>query len=324
MSKYNASLISEEQELEIIDLFLNTRMSLRDIAKVYNRKSYDFVYRILQKHNINTKRRHVSNKISIEDISDIINLYKEKHMTARQIAKQYSVTYGVITRILTQNGIEIRKHYNQTFNENYFDTIDTSNKAYLLGFLYADGCINKNNAVSFTVHQQDREILEMYIKELQATNEITNIKTKPHVRISFCSKHMCDTLINMGCIHNKTYNLTFPDISSEYYYDFIRGFMDGDGCISTTNKNNHKYISLSFTGTKEMLNTLKELFKIDNQITFYRNAYSLHIGKSQDVLRILSDIYNNAELYMTRKFNKYKEYCNYIEKGINICVDQSA
>lgn len=305
----------EEFEQEVIDLFLNTKMSLRSIAQKYNRKSYDFIYNILQKRNIDVKRRHISNKIDLKDIHHIIDLYQNYHFSISKISKEYSVSGETIRKILIENCVEMRRHFKQTFDEYYFDNINTHNKAYLLGFLYADGCVNKNNVISFCIQEKDKEILEMYIKELHATNPITQVKGKQQVRISFCSKHMCDTLINMGCMHNKTYNLSFPNIPYKYQYDFIRGFMDGDGCISITNKNNKKYINLSFTGTNEMMASLKTLFEVDNQVTFYRNAYTLHIGKTSDVMRILNAIYSNAELYMTRKFNKYQEYLAYINKG---------
>ena len=197
-------------------------------------------------------------------MSNIIQLYQDQNMSARQIAKQYMVSGDVIIRVLVTNGIQIRHRYKQTFNEFYFDNIDTHNKAYLLGFLYADGCINKNNVVSIVVHKRDIEILQMFKKELDASNEITELKSNPHVRINFCSKHMCNALINIGCGHNKTYFLSFPEIQEQYKYDFIRGFMDGDGCICIKNNNKHKYISLSFTGTLEMMEELKSIFNVDN------------------------------------------------------------
>lgn len=306
--------LSKEEELEIINLFLNTKMSLNSIAKKYNRKSKDFIYSILDKYNINRKRRHISNVLEIEDVYNVLNLYQNQNMSIRQISKKYNVSESVVKRILIKNNVKIKKHYKYTFNEYYFDNIDTNNKAYLLGFLYADGCINKNNVISFTIHQKDKEILEMYIKELQATNKIDYIKEKQHVRISFCSKHMCDTLIKMGCGHNKTKSLSFPNIKDEYKYDFIRGFMDGDGCICISNRGEYKYINLSFTGTLEMMQELKVIFKVNNKISFYKNAYTLHIGKEKDVLRILKDIYNNAELFMSRKYYKYKEYIEWKEK----------
>ena len=292
-------------------------MSLRAIAHKYNRKSYDFIYAILAKHNIDKKRRHVANKFSENEIQKIIELYQMGNISCAKIGEQYDVSESTIVRTLKSNGIEIRRHWVNTFDENYFDIINSSNKAYLLGFLYADGCINKNNSVSIVVHQKDIEILEMFKKELHANNNIRDVRFKPHVRIDFCSKHLCDSLKKIGCGHNKTFHLSFPDISEEFAYDFIRGFMDGDGCISITNRGTHKYISLSFTGTLEMFKMLKSMFQVDNPITFYRNSYALHIGKEVDVLRILHNIYCDAELYMTRKFNKYKEFCNYKE-GSNL------
>lgn len=307
----------EEFEQEVIDLFLNTKMSLRAIAQKYNRKSYDFIYTILSKHNIDKKRRHVANKFSENEIRKIIKVYQRGDISCAKIGEQYGVAESTIVRILKSNGIEIRRHWLNTFDENYFDIIDSSNKAYLLGFLYADGCINKNNSVSIIVHQKDVEILKMFQKELHANNNIRKVKSKPHVRIDFCSKYLCDSLKQIGCGRNKTFHLYFPDIPQEFTYDFIRGFMDGDGCISITDRGEHKYISLSFTGTLEMLEMLKSIFQVDNPIKFYRNSYALHIGKEVDVLRILRNIYCDAELYMTRKFNKYKEFRDYKE-GSNL------
>lgn len=300
--------VTEQEELEVIDLFLHSNMSLTSIAQKYGRTSRDFVYRILNKHNINKKRRHISNKIPIDEIQNVIYLYTKCKMSVREISIKYNYPDSAIRKILKENHIDIRRHYKQSFNENYFDNINTHNKAYLLGFLYADGCINKNNVVSFTVHKQDKEILQMYADEMNATNPIVNVKNKEHVSISFCSKHMCDTLINLGCGHNKTFKLAFPNIDKQYQYNFIRGFMDGDGCISITNKNNHKYISLSFTGTIDMMKKLKSIFIVDNDIKFYRNSYNIHIGKTADVLRILELIYKNADLYLKRKHDKYIKF----------------
>lgn len=308
------NVVSKEQELEVVDLFLNSNMSLISIAEKYGRTSRDFVYRILDNHGISRKRRHIANKITKNDIDDVIYLYQKQNMSMSKIAKRYKTSSNAVKKILVQNNINIRRHYRQSFNENYFDNIDTNNKAYLLGFLYADGCIQKNNVVSIVVHEKDREILEMYASELNATNTINKVSNKQHVRISFCSKHMCDTLIGMGCGHNKTNKLDFPNISEQYKYDFIRGFMDGDGCISVTDKGEHKYISLSFTGTLEMMQSLKEIFNVNNDIKFYRNAYCIHIGKTEDVLRILENIYSDATLYMSRKYNKYREFIEWYKE----------
>ena len=117
---------------------------------------------------------------------------------------------------------------------------------------------------------------------------------------------MCDSLRAMGCKENKSYSLSFPNIERCFLYDFIRGFMDGDGGISISGtKNGKKYISLYFCGTYDMMLFLKNEFKIDNKLTKHGASYELHIGKQNDVLRILSMIYENAQLFMGRKYLKY-------------------
>lgn len=254
--------------------------------------------------------------LTIAEEKEIVEMYMN-HMSIDNISKKYPMSPSTIGKILKRNGVEMRKHYRCTFDEHYFDLINTSNKAYLLGFIYADGCINKNHSLSFTQHEKDIEILECFVRELQATNKITQVKGKPHVRLNFCSKHMCDTLRAMGCGGNKTFALTFPDIDMQFIYDFIRGFMDGDGCISICSRKNKKYINLSFTGTLDMMTTLKNIFEVDNKITEYRHAYSLNIGKTQDVKRILTKIYDNANLYLSRKYNKYMEYLEYEKEKDN-------
>lgn len=319
-------IIKEEDYEKVIDLVKNTNLPLTHIAKYFGAKSTDPIKRILKLNNVSIEGRRSFKKNYIDkDIVDKIKkMYCDDMMSKRKISENLNIPISTINPILKDLNISTRNHYSQVFNENYFDEINTPNKAYLLGFLYADGCVNKNNVLSFTLHNKDREILEMYKKELNATNEITTIVTRnnqEHCRISFCSKHMCDSLINYGCGHNKTFNLDFPNINDNFIWHFIRGFMDGDGCIHLLNRENkhgimHKYIGLSFTGTESMMNSLKNIFKVDSNILFYRNAYSIKINKYEDVLRILKLIYNDAELFLSRKHARYVEYIDFL-KGKN-------
>ena len=57
------------------------------------------------------------------------------------------------------------------FNHNYFKTIDTEEKAYILGFLYADG-YNSDKQVVISQLEQDVDILEKINKALDADNQI--------------------------------------------------------------------------------------------------------------------------------------------------------
>lgn len=301
---------------EVINLYQNTNMSLIDIAKEIGYKSKDVVYKILKENNIE-KRRSVKHKISIENEDEIIKMYLSG-LSSREIGKKYNVGGGVIDRILNKCNIVKRKN-NKIYllDETYFSNIDTPNKAYILGFIYADGSIrNDNLCLSVVVHNKDIDILQKIKSELKTDTPVSKIKNKDHSRINICNKTICDDLVRMGCKSNKTYDLKFPILDKTLVSHFIRGFMDGDGCISISKHNNNRYYySLSFTGTKDLLETLKYIFDVDNKITYYKHAYALHIGKKKDVIRLLNYIYKDCELYLQRKYNKYL-YINELEGEI--------
>lgn len=324
------SVIKEKDYDEVVKLYTETNIPIIDIAKMFGAKSKDSVYRILRENNIDINHNRHSYKHCYIDknVSEqIYDMYCNQKITKRQIAKKLNISIYVIDQILKENNVVTRQHYINEFDETYFDKIDSNNKAYLLGFLYADGCVNKNNNISIVLHEKDVEILNFFKSELKATNKISTIKRKDgnvHVRLSFCSKHMAESLIKLGCLHNKTNNLLFPNIDEKYIWHFIRGFMDGDGCMSISKKTNlkgeiRKYLTIGFVGTESMMNSLKDIFETKNRIYFHRNAFHLQFGNEEDVLRIGEQIYKDAELFMKRKYDKYIEYLEYIKlknKGV--------
>ncbi len=134
------------------------------------------------------------------------------------------------------------------YNKDYFKVIDTEEKAYWLGFLYADGCINelhKNGKtcsmnLELTLAKVDKEHLEKFAKAIETNvpikQRISRYKGKEYVsnRIIINSTKMCKDLCDLKCIPNKTYGIRFPDtniVPKCFMKDFLRGFFDGDGCI---------------------------------------------------------------------------------------------
>ena len=89
----------------------------------------------------------MSNKIlfSEEQIQEIVYLYTVQNVSIHKIAERYQTSDRPIARILKENNIKIKKndfYQKKNCNENFFDIIDTEEKAYWLGFIYADGCIS--------------------------------------------------------------------------------------------------------------------------------------------------------------------------------------
>lgn len=116
---------------------------------------------------------------------------------------------------------------------------------YLLGAFMTDGCVKVYpNRKYVTLSSKDFDWLEI-IKEIICPQ----LPIKPHGNcgiLQFSSTEMANILITKGCINNKSITLKFPIVPEKYLPDFIRGCIDGDGCISqssyTRKKNGITYI----------------------------------------------------------------------------------
>lgn len=138
-----------------------------------------------------------------------------------------------------------------TYNENYFDIIDTPQKAYFLGLMYADGAIWHIDKIgkygnilheyymSINLQEEDRPILELFRKELQWTHELWFISRSSknenwldQYKINLSGTKIHHDLEKHGCVEKKSLILQFPTtVPEEFMSHFIRGYFDGDGCI---------------------------------------------------------------------------------------------
>lgn len=220
-------------------------------------------------------------------------------------------------------------------DETVFDKIDNQDSAYFLGLLYADGCNYEDcGVVKIDLIQQDLETLENFKKFLNYNGTIKNYKSEtkiingqkcicqPYCRLSFRSKTVSENLSKLGCTSNKTYNLMFPkeDIVPNYLIKhFIRGYMDGDGGISywIDNKNTgHKKFQINFCGTTDIIINISKILSekfnccpsnCDRYKERDNNNIQTSICGNLVVSRILDWLYEDANIYMQRKYNKYIE-----------------
>ena len=277
--------------------------------------------------------RHIHNKIIFtqKQLEDIKNSYLNNESSV-SIGKRYNVGHKVILKRLHEMGVEIdqrkfvRKYY---VDESYFDSIDTPNKAYILGFLYADGnnCKDKGT-ISMSLEEHDKDILEKIRKELKSEKPLEYIDNskkcnngynyKNQYRLSIFSKHICETLEKIGMVPNKSLVLSFPDIREDLIPHFIRGYFDGDGSISqhyVAGKHSPQYV-LTITSTESFC---KSISKIANDtLDLYVGVYdaACHNGVTRVcsisgkwvVKKFLDWIYCDAKLYLQRKYDRYVNY----------------
>lgn len=107
--------------------------------------------------------------------------------------------------------------------------------------------------------------------------------------------------------------MKFPNINifenKNLIRHFIRGYIDGDGCISYCDKE-HKHMTLRILGTKDFLNVLQEYLPLEKKNKLYKksNIYDLSFQRSRGKY-ILDYVYKDATIFLDRKLERYKEYC---------------
>lgn len=173
---------------------------------------------------------------------------------------------------------------------------------------------------------QDYNHLVKFSNAIQSSYPVNTYTSKGYSnckygRILIEDKHLFDTLVGYGIIPNKSLHEKFPYmINEKYYIDVVRGIFDADGCISS-HKNRHGLEEYEFTinGTKEMLESIMEVLNDNSGIKLMQryperknNNYTLKHGGNQVAYKYMNKIYNNAVVYLDRKYEKYLQLKNYI------------
>jgi mobile intron protein len=295
--------------------------TLLEIQSKYNISEHT-IYRVLKNNSINLRGK-ISNKVNRVDIlyKKAIQEFIEVGTRPTVLSKKYKISDKTLRKKLKKLGFMFSKSNKQKIKNNVFDKIDTQEKAYWLGFLYADGNISKigdknNYRISLELSLKDSEHLEKFRNFIG--KEIPNKKDSFRCRCSFVDKKMWKQLYNKGCTPQKSLKLKFPDkniLPLNLYNHFIRGYIDGDGSIfPNRNPRGNKKLRLSILGTKEFLKYLlfifnrtdKKLYLNSRDKTKVTNCYFVEFG-NKDSIRICNYLYNNAEIYLERKFEKYNE-----------------
>lgn len=273
-----------------------------------------------------------------------LNLVKKDSWTEEEIEFLKSVYYDFsnseIAEMMgrTQNSIHIKgsklglKKSPYYCDYDFFHNIDTEEKAYWLGFIYADGWINENDTthsgvVGIELAIKDYSHLKKFNKSIAGNYRITTrwrpcLLSKYDTLHELCclrifSQKMMKDLEKIGVTRDKTYTMTLPQIPKHLYKDFVRGYFDGDGCIYF----HYKVAECCFYSvSKVFLEELRAMLYengINSYIYLHKPAkdqfvdcYRLQIAGHGFTQKYLHWIYDDANIYLDRKYKRYLSSLN--------------
>jgi hypothetical protein len=212
----------------------------------------------------------------------------------------------------------------RTKDDNYFRNINTEAKAYLLGFIAADGYVSNkpsNKSLQISISNEDREILEFAKKEFKYDGNIEERwigLNSRCIRIRIYGEKFVNNIIKYGFDNTKTYRFHLPILEKKFYKHFIRGYFDGDGCIYFSKRkfsNKYRY-AITIVGTENFCNELDDFINKNLEITFTKIIHitlqntkiiTLRSERIFDIKKFLNYIYKNSSIFLTRKWKKYQE-----------------
>lgn len=237
----------------------------------------------------------------------------EKGSTREEVMNHFNWTesqfHWYFKKFLPEKSI---KHYSKHVNHKYFQKLNNGKKCYLLGFLLADGCITSQkksgelNCFSIALKESDKVILELFKQEISKDLNIQlyeNSDGYKVCKIQWTSESMVKDLLKyVTHLHRKSFNtemdINLDLIPDEYFGDFLRGLMDGDGTI----KNSSPRIEILFSSEK-IANKIKNKLK-----TLFPNYLNVRISK---------DEYYSKENDEKRNIPIYRLFISSGEKGLN-------
>lgn len=243
------------------------------------------------------------------------------------------------------------------FNHKYFDIIDNEEKAYWLGFIWCDGYVCRrvrNGKVSeyqikISLSEKDEDHLVKLKKALESNHPIKKYdmgkqsfkSTYKETRLMISNKYMGRILYDSyGLIpYRSSISKLINQLPSHLERHFIRGVFDAEGSTSMyfhkIRENWRPSLKMNFT-----ISTYSELIEFiqnhfikhgikENKVKTSKRhpggdgeCVSLRYSGAEQVPKILNYLYNEAEVYLERKYSKYLNIKTSIKerKGENIAL----
>lgn len=273
----------------------------------------------------------MSTKVMTDEVvASVMNLISDGKKVP-EIANILNINKVTISSFLRTHGIKLNPDKG---NVHYFDTIDSYAKAYIVGFIAADGALVKtktSTTLTITIKYADKAVLEFIKSEIGNEHKLQEIirpssfdpsKIIHHIRYTISDRYITKALNKLGITSNKSLSMgnIIKNIPYEYRDAFIIGYFDGDGSVTIRNgqypndrgilyRNYSLYIQIR--GTKDFLLGICNHLKIDvTHIHQNDSIPHLSFASKKDTYRFFQ-CYKNLPFYYKRKHDKFLQRINH-------------
>lgn len=271
-------------------------------------------------------------KLTPEKKQYIIDMYYQK--TNTELAKELGLTRGEVTKTWRDFKLKDKQRRIFNLNENFFEKINTKEKAYFLGLLAADGNVqyhkNKATTIKITLQSEDEEILLKFRDALETSKPFQKQVKKnkkgekrKYLSLEISSNIMGVHLAQYGIIPQKTWIYEPKNIPSSFLNHFFRGYFDGDGSWSIhSDKMRPCDFKINITGFIHNLKKMQDLLQkqgISSKVYQDKRKYSSQggdfgflTGSNIEQNKQLADfIYQDNEgICFNRKLIVYNQFLN--------------
>lgn len=276
--------------------------------------------------NLNMRTKIMTDEV----ISSVMNFIAEGKKVP-EISNILGINKVTISSFLRTHGIKLNPDKG---NVHYFDTIDSYAKAYIVGFIAADGALVRTRTtttLTITLKYEDKAVLEFIKSEIGNEHKLQEIirpssfdssKNIHHIRYTISDRNITKALNKLGIISNKSLSMgnIIKNIPYEYRDAFIIGYFDGDGSVTIRDgeyPNNRGILCKDYSlyiqirGTREFLFGICNHLKIDTSHIHQNDSIPhLSFASKKDTYRFFQ-CYSNLPFYYERKYSKFLQRINH-------------
>lgn len=255
-------------------------------------------------------------KLTTEEFFNYVN----KGMSRQDIADELGTTLSKVRTWMKQNNISLAGRQLTSnklqIDSSYWKT-DSFDRAYWAGFIAADGCVSKDGRLEVGLAIVDKTHLQKLKKALRSEHKIEEkLANNKYLSCYFRprDREIVDDLYfsyNIRPAKSGTYSMPEWLLQHELLGHYLRGYIDGDGCLYCGERSSVTITS----GSSKFIEQLEKIL-MARQIVYSKSNYetysNISISAKASVLKLLNFIYEGSteDTRLDRKYAKYNDILN--------------